>query len=425
MLLAARAAGDLYALKPGDPAALRLMLLSNLEMAKVKAGLDQPLPMGAGSAGAMAIQAGPAAINQVLVDAMREGHTAAAIAATEVLGQYGDAAVLRAPGGSASPLAEAMTFPDRRVRLAAALAAAKLAGGESFPGAGRMMDAFGWFLSTSGQSTVLIGHPRGEDAQSLVGFVNALGYEGEGAYIGRRLAELAFANPDYEFILIADAIDMPPVEELVQWLRRDFRTARQPIGVMARGERFEKLRETFADDKFTTVFPRIHSVDVAAIEVAKLKAIAGRNFVGRDERLTQALQAMAVMTHFAKNPATFAQYDLLKQEPKIIRALDTPALAGDAAALLGLYGTPRAQGALIDFASQSNRALVDRQAAATAFAAAVKLRGLRLTQHQVAQQYARYQSIPAADEDARELLKSILETIEAPAIARGELSKRE
>jgi len=56
----------------------------------------------------------------------------------------------------------------------------------------------------------------------------------------------AFASPDYEFILIADAIDMPPVEELVQWLRARFPHDPSALGVMARGERFETLREAFA-----------------------------------------------------------------------------------------------------------------------------------------------------------------------------------
>src|SRR5436190_4218591 len=94
VLLAARAATDLYALKPGDAVAQRLMLLTNLEWAKVLAGLDQPLPIGPGTAGAAAIQAGPRTMNQVLADALRQGRVAAAIAAAEVLGQCGDLSVL-------------------------------------------------------------------------------------------------------------------------------------------------------------------------------------------------------------------------------------------------------------------------------------------------------------------------------------------
>src|SRR5439155_24375004 len=108
-------------LRSDDRATLRLMLLANLELAKVLAGLDRPLPMSQGTAGATAIAAGPQVVNQVLADALRQGRIAAAIATAEVLAQSGDDTVLRAPAGAVSPLAEAMAFSDRRVRLAAAL----------------------------------------------------------------------------------------------------------------------------------------------------------------------------------------------------------------------------------------------------------------------------------------------------------------
>jgi hypothetical protein len=433
VLLAARVASDLYALKPGDSAAQRLMLLTNLEWAKVVAGLDQPLPTASGTVGATAMQAGPQVVNAVLADALRLVRVPAAIAAAEVLARCGDASVLHPHSSGASPLAEAMRFSDRRVRLAAALAAVKLDPGGSFAGAGRVAETLSWFLGTQGASVVLVGHPRGEEAQSLIGFMNAIGYDGEGVYLGRVLAERAFANPDYEFILIADAIDMPPVEELVQWLRRDFRTARMPIGVMARSERFAELRDALSGDPFTTVFPRIHSIEVAASEIQKLRTIAGRNLVSRDERLLQARSSLAALIALAKKPANLAPYELLRQEPAVVRALDNPALTADAAALLALLGTPRSQSALIDFASQSSRPLADRQAAAAAFAAAVKSRGLLLTQNQLAQQYQRYNASATLDknasatldEPAQKLLGSILDAIEAPAIARGELTKRE
>lgn len=425
VFLAARVASDLYALKPADDSARRLMLLANLELAKVRAGLDQPLPFSPKSAGSVAAASGPHVVNHVLLEAMRLGRAGAAIAAAEVLGEINDPAALHCGDGSASPIAQALTFPDRRVRLAAALTAVKLSAGEPFVGAGRLTQALGWFISTSGSSSVLIGHPRGEDAQNLVGFMNALGYEGEGAYLGRVLAERAFANPDFEFILIADSIDSPPVEELVQWLRRDFRTARQPIGVLARAERFETLKNALADDPFTTVLSRIHSVDVAASNVEQLKAIAGRNLVGRDERIAQARSAFAALTVLAKKPATLLQYDLLTLEPAIIRALQNPALTADAAAVLGLFGTPTSQTALVDFASQTTRALADRRAAASAFSAAVKSRGLLLTQQQIAAQYARYNASEKLDQPTQELLGIILDAIEAPAIARGDLTRVE
>jgi hypothetical protein len=260
-LLAARVASDLFALKPGDIAAQRMMLLANLQLAKVLSGLDRPLPLEPGTTGAAALVAGPQVLKCWL-----GGRKAKSRRRLPRLNCSAKAEMRRCC--TRMPAAqvrwEAMRHPDRRVRLAAALAAVKLAPGESFAGASRVSETLGWLIGTSGASSVLIGHPRGEDAQTLVALMNALGYEGEAAYLGRVLAERALANPDFEFILIADAIDNPPVMELVQWLRRDYRTARQPIGVMARGENLQALRDALQDDPFTTVFPRPFPVEVAA-----------------------------------------------------------------------------------------------------------------------------------------------------------------
>jgi len=422
LLLAARVAGDLARLKPSDNAAQRLMLLTGLELSKVLGGLDRPLPAGAGTAEATAITAGPQVVNQVLADALAENRVPAAIAAAEVLERSGDAAVITTHNGPC-PLAEALRHPDRRVRLAAARALVKLAPAASFAGASRLSEALGWFLKTSGNDLVLVAHPRGEDAQSLVGFMNDLGRDGQAAYVGRTLTADAIANPDIEFILLSDAIDVPPVQELVQWLRRDYRTSQLPIGVMARGELLDRTRFAFRDDPFATVFPRLHSMEVAAVEVAKLDAIAGRNRVGRDERIDQARTALAALSTLAKTPDNFVRHELLRQEPAIVQALFNPSLSSHAAELLGQFGSPHAQTALVDFASQNARPLTDRQAAAAAFAAAVKTRGLLLTQSQLAQQYARYNASETLDKETQSVLGSILDAIEAPAIARGDLKK--
>jgi HEAT repeat protein len=420
LLLAARVASDLYVLKHGEPAAQRLMLVTNLELAKTLGGFDRPISTAAGSPGGIALAAGTEVLNGVLSEALRMGKTGAAAAAAELLGQLGEISALRT-SGPVSPLAEALGSSDRRVRLAAALAAAKISGGESFAGAGRMVEILSWSISTGGSNSVLIGHPLGEEAQSLVGYVNALGYEGEGAYSGCVLIEHAFSDPDFVFALISDAIDAPPVEELVQWLRRDYRTARLPVCVMARGERLLKLEATFAEDRYTIVSPRIYSIDVCGIEINKLLMISGRDFVGQVERLGQAKAALAMLKALAEQPAVFAQYDLLSQEHQIISALANPTLTADAAALLAYFPTAAAQSALVDFASQPSHPLGDRQAAVAAFAASVRARGVLLTKFQIVQQFARYKSSQSAD---KELLGSIVEAIEAPARGRGDLKKR-
>ena len=423
LMLAARLADDLHVLQANNQA-LRARLLLNLELAKVVNGLDQPLPTGQGSAAAMAAAAGAPVVNQVLGDALKLSRIPAAIAAAEVLGQLGDASVLTSAGSQESPLALAMLHPDRRVRFTAALTALKLKPSEAFPGASHILENLGYAVATSGVDRVLVAHPRGQDAQTLIGYMNELGYDGSAAYVGRALAYQAMANPDCQFILISDAIDTPPVKELVQWLRRDYRTARMPVGVMARGENLESLREALKDDPFTTVFPAIYSSATAAIEVDRLLLIAGRNRIDRDERLDHAAAALTALAVLAQSPSSYMLHDLLRQEPAVINALDNPALTLPAARVLALLGTPKSQTALVDFASRHARPLADRQAVAAAFAAAVQSRGLNLTQQQILLQYDRYNDSATLDPATQQLLGSILDALEAPtAMKENALSK--
>jgi CheY-like chemotaxis protein len=412
--LAARLADDLAALKIGDRQAARRALLLQLEVAKIRGGLGQPLVLPVGFTIAAAMENGPL-VNEVLADALAAGRIPAAIAAAELLGRLDDASVLESHSSSLSPLAEAMTFPDRRVRFAAAMAAVRLAPGKSFSGASRVAMTLGRLAAGGWRTVVLVGHPQGETAQTLVGLLNGLGYDGEVASTGRAAAERAFANPDLELALLSDAIDSPPVEEVVQWLRRDYRTARLPIGVMARSERLEKLRDFLADDRFTVVFPRPQSLEVITAEVQQVRGLAGRNIVGLDERQAQAQAAITALANLATNNTTLAQYELLRQEKAAIEALANPVLSQHAAALLAVLGTPRAQASLVEFALQGTSPLGDRTAAAKAFVAAVVRRGLGLTPSQIALEHDRY-AAGRLDEPTRNLLAMIMEAIDGPTV---------
>jgi hypothetical protein len=430
LLLATRLAADLAALNPASESARRMQLMTSLELAKVLAGLDRPLPMGEESAVGNALRGvsaerRPEVMSAVLADALKLGRTPAILAAAEVLGELGNADVLTSAGPQESPLALALIYPDRRVRVTAALSILKLNPRVAFPGASRVLDPLASAIRTTGASRVLIGHPRGEEAQTLVGFMNDVGYEGEAAYTGRRLAEAATSGADYEFILVSDAIDGPPLKELVQWLRRDYRTAGIPIGVMARSEDLNSLRYAFADDRLTTVFPRLYSTEVARAEVAKTIAAAGRNFIHREERLAHAQAALAAIGSLARSPEAFKLWNILRHEPAVIVALDNGALTAPAAAVLGHLGSPKSQTALVDFASQLSRPLTDRQAAATAFAAAVKSRGLNLTQEQIVTQFDRYNASERQDAQTQAVLGSILDAIEAPATSRDAVTAHE
>ena len=166
---------------------------------------------------------------------------------------------------------------------------------------------------------------------------------------------------------------------------------------MTRGQRLQPLTRHFsATDRFTWVFPRIHSLEVAASELQKLKTIAGRNLVGGDERLDQAQAALVALNALARDAASLASYDLVSIEPAVIVHW-TPHRSPPGRLLSSRFATPRAQTALVDFASQNSRPLEARQAAAEAFTAAVKLRGLGLTRVQIIEQYSRYNASALLD----------------------------
>lgn len=416
LYLATRLTADLVALQSSNEIAAsevrRLQLLTSLELAKVLGGMDRPLNMAAVADLLRGVS--PATMNQVLADAIELGRVPAILAAAQVLGGMGDSTVLTSSGPQESPLALALLHWDRRVRYAAALAILQLNPQGSFPGASRVMNPLAQAVQTNGQARVLIGHPRGEPGQTVVGYMNELGYEGEVASTGRRIVELAVADADYELILISDAINGPPVKELVQWLRKDYRTAGIPIGVLARSDDLDELRYAFADDKLTAVFPHIHSTEVARNDVEVLLKLAGRNHVDRVERLAQAQAALAAIGRLARTREGYTLWNLLQHEPAVIDALNHPALTAAAADVLSQFGTPQSQTALVDFASQNARPLADRQTAGSAFASAVKTRGLNLTQQQIAQQYERYNASEKLDAETQNVLAAILDAIEAP-----------
>lgn len=416
---AAQLAVDLFDLNPESPEYRRLYLLAILESAKLINGLDRSLPMGKGTARDLAGQTGVAAVEDLLVDAIRQNRMAAAIGAAEVLGDIGDEQLLLSDRGDARPLVEALTHPNRRLRYAAAEASMKIDPQHDFPGASYLPETLGYLASTSGQRRVLIGHPQTASAQALVGILAEMGFEADTATTGRQLFLKAAESPDYEMLLVSDAMSQPPLGETLQALRSDHRTGTLPIGIMAREERINQLQlDAQETDKLTLVFPRPYERPAMESQVQQLLANAGRNAIGSEERTRHAQAALGWLARLAENPQTYGFYDLLREVPQAERALYGGAATQQAAELLGFIGSSRAQHALVDFASQNARPLADRQAAATAFKAAVARRGLMLHDEDIDLQYARYNQSEALDAGTQQVLGEVLDVIERQLLAQ-------
>lgn len=418
-LMAARLSQDLFKLDPQNRDARRLYLVANLIQAKIEGGLDRPLPQGDGTLAAQAKQVGVAAIEDALAYAIQNDYPAAAIGAAELLGELGEATLVYSMDGQPRPLVQALRHSNRRLRLAAADAIMRLDPDRPYPGSSYLLETFCYFVRTVGSRRALVAMPRIEKGQTLVGVLNEIGLSADVAETGREAFRMAINNPDYEFLLISDAIESLDANETIQMFRKDPLTAGLPIGLMARRENQRRAEEIAELDPLLLAFPLPHDVQSMSFQASRLKDLAGLWRVDYDGRLDQAGRAMQHLIRLveAQPPRTF--YDLFRVRPAAMAALDTPQLSTSASQILGLLGCPECQRSLVSLASQHGRPLDQRQAAATAFAQAVQRRGVLLTRDEILQQYERYNRSETLDVSTQQVLGNILDAIEEPSRDSG------
>jgi len=322
-----------------------------------------------------------------------------------------------------------------------------------------------YLLSSSGQPRVLVGHPRFDESSRIGALYGELGYECDSASTGRSVIRRASENADYELLLISETIDGPNVQETVQILRKDPRTARIPVGIL---EHFVVLDPKFVPDPIR--FTKEHKLAAEpltaeqradllladerhapqrlpgskaekAAEAVKLAVVVpspqssqGLNYVHNqvmrlapsrhvapEIRLEQAYFVLDQLAELLGREQPPGFYDFMQLEPAVIAASRVPSLSAQAATVLGLLATPKAQLTLVEQAGLPGNAEEDRTAAVKAFAQAVQKRGIGLT---VAQLQSLYDRLEQSAPEQQSQLRALLDIIEAPtAKAREEKRK--
>ncbi len=414
-VLAARLADDLYRLDPDNVEYRRLFVIANLEAAKRLGGYGRPLAQGPGTAYDKVARLSLPVVEDALAMAIQRRYVGAAIGAAEVLGDIGNEAALRTSSSAPSILVDALRHRNRRVQFAAAMALTKLDPQAAYLGSSFLIETLGYLISTGGEHRVLLVHPKPVYSQSLAGLLMELGFAADSAQTGHQALLAAARQPDYEFVLISPYVDGPTHDELIHLLRRDPRTATLPVGIIARPEQLDAARQFAERDPLTRAFPRPHDVSAISYLVGELIALSPVDRVPREERLEQASAAIDALTRIAENREAYAFYDLLRQEPQVVAALNQPSLRQRATHILGLMATAGAQRSLVELASQHVLPLEVRQDAVRAFAQAVAKRRLMLTTTEILRQYDRYNMSAMLDQDTQQVLGSVLDIMEGAA----------
>jgi len=417
---ALRWADDARRLAPNHSATQRLALGIALELAGLEAGLDEPLPQGEGTAFARAATAGSDALVDLLSHASVSGHPQAAARAAEVLGHIGDARLLLSDASQPSPIVRALRHTDRRVRFAALRAITGWKVTDAYPGSSFVPETLAYFASAGSAPQAVVAHPLGDEASRWAGMLAELGYDAQVALDGRALFKLAAATPDCELILLSTNLNLPTPAETLAMLRRDARTAKIPVGIVAHDDGFlGRAQHIASQDRYAAHLIRPVSSEGMQLQVEPLVGRAGLALVPGDIRRAQAAQALTWLAALAQEQN--AVYDLTTALAATEHALFVPELSTSAAQVLGLMGSPQAQRTLVDLASLYTLPLETRQRAAAAFCQNVARFDVLLTTGEITRQYERYNQSEHLDHDTQEVLSKILDCIEARAEADAAL----
>lgn len=371
-------------------------LIVQLQDAQLKAGLDQPLDRES-ALWKRATTTKPEMLETAMIRALDRGWTPAATAAIEAMGESGEVNLLDSPDGRPSPLAEALTHPNRRVRYAAARAIMQLDPKEAYAGSSNLLDALQYFIRATGNSRVLVGHPNTAAGRTVIGLVRAQGYEGASINTGRDVIRFAQQNPDYEVILLSSMLNKPSVGETIDYLRQDPRTAMLPIGVMAHEDAYVETKLLANEDSMTLAMPRFHSVAGAAIHMARLEALV-KDLPPQSSRVIQAEAALRMLLQIASDRDRYSFYEIFRLEDALSAAVQQPVLSDAAAAVLAQLGTARAQRLLLTIAQEAGREPGQRLAALAGLRKAVELRGLQMTNREIKAKQRELRNSPLKDE---------------------------
>lgn len=399
---------DLYALDGDNPEVQVQSAVAALQRMGVLGESDADLKK-------LVDQHGIEVLQSALLYALEERKfSQAAVAACEQLGATKNADLLIAIAGEPSPLALALQSPVYRVRRAGAKGILALDPKSPYAGSAELLDTLGFMASAQGKRTILLGELHQQNAQRMAGLLAELQLDPVVTPGGRELFKQAYASPDVEAIFISKPLALPALMESVQILRKDRRTADLPIGIIAPIGEVVHYQLRTKDDPLTVVMIRPNDVEGFIFQLKQLYLSQGRLLVPADEREADAEFAIAEISRMLDSADEYDFYDFLKVEEIAVRRLVDQNVTANVANLLGKLGTPAAQTALVDYASDPFNPVALRQACADALKAAIEGRGVLLTKDQIVAQYGRYNASEELDPETQAVLGKILDIIEAP-----------
>ncbi|HMO36714.1 MAG TPA: HEAT repeat domain-containing protein, partial [Gemmatales bacterium] len=183
-------------------------------------------------------------LEEVLAKALRDNKPSAALGAIRALGIHGDPRVLSFSERGSPPLLQALRYPDRRVRFAAAEAALAInSKGEAYPGSSRVLEVLKHAATGYGTQRILIGLGNREEANKLADQLRLLQYDVSVFGSGRQLLSEAASHGNVGLIIVDAALPDPGFSYFLAQYKNQPNTSGMPMLVIA-----DKDQGRFASD---------------------------------------------------------------------------------------------------------------------------------------------------------------------------------
>ena len=399
-----RFAGDLLKLTPGDEDAQALFLALTLATERYRAGWDQPLSAGPGTAHDLALLAGENAVERTLRLALKEDNVAAAEAALVVLGKNGTRHLLSNRDGEGSAILDALNSPHERIQFQAASTIMQLDPQKPFRGAARVVEVFARTLNGTPQPRTVVIDPNVDRANHVAALVGSLGYDSDVAVTGMEGFRQIAAHGDTELAILHLNTIRWELSQTVTNLRADARTAGVPIAIYGPQGLQGRVQHLIRDHQPVVYLAEANNPSDVARTIRPFLARISPPALTDQQRAQQISAAAYWLRHIGQGRRTDV-FDLTPAEDALAEAVSDERVARDALIALAAIGSASSQQRLADAALAPGYAVEVRETAALQLAFHIQQFGVLLKNGQLT-------SLQSAWESAAEpVLKTALSSV--------------
>ena len=337
--------------------------------------------------------AGPMYNHMVLARAYADRDPGVALGAIAALAATAGEPSLVGAEDIKQPLVETLSFPNRQVRIKAALALARALPKTPFAGADNVMPVLAEALSQSGKRAALIVDGDDNSRNKFQAVLRAAGYEcgvGSTVYEAREAGEKANLT-SYDVIILASDLEKPDLVTTIADLRKQFSTAATPILVVAKqGQTSAATKAARTANGVEVILSDVADIgDPAQIQqqvaarIARASQMLGMSPLNVELSLDLALQTAEVLRGVLES--NLKVFDVTRAAGQLITTLDSQSepLRIKCAHTLALVPLRDAQIAIAAAAMNENHAQSERVAVFGSLAESARRNGDLMGDHEL------------------------------------------